>query len=485
MHPKDDPTPRIRRGRTSATWLWLVFAACLGFDSYAGAQSFSASSAAPPAFPLEKSLTGRYLIDQNKHPFLITGDAPQALMVNISTFDADQYFANRKAHGFNSLWINLLCTTYTAGRADCSTYDGILPFTGYIPGHAGDPLYYDLSTPNAAYFARCDQMINLAANRNLLVLLIPIETGGFLPAYGGGDAVMPHNGVAACRAYGQYLGTRYRSFPNLVWMSGNDYQDWANPASDALVTAVALGIQDNDPNHIHTIELDYSTSGSLDDPNWAPIISLNASYTYYPTYAQVLNDYNRRGFEPVFMVEANYEFEHLAGTMDTTPLNLRKQEYWSNLSGATGQLYGNHYTWTFDTGWQTHLNTPGAIQMAHLKALFESRAWYDLVPDQNHTVVTAGYGTFSDSGFVENNSYLTAARTPNGSLVMAYTPIVRTFTVNMARLRGPVRARWFDPSNGVYVPIPGSPFPNSGARAFTTPGNNSGGDGDWVLVLEA
>ena len=32
----------------------------------------------------------------------------------------------------------------------------------------------------------------------------------------------------------------------------------------------------------------------LDDPNWAPIISLNATYSYYPTYAQVLADYNRR-----------------------------------------------------------------------------------------------------------------------------------------------------------------------------------------------
>ena len=29
----------------------------------------------------------------------------------------------------------------------------------------------------------------------------------------------------------------------------------------------------------------------------------------------------------------------------TTDETLRRQEYWTMLSGATGQLYGNGYTW--------------------------------------------------------------------------------------------------------------------------------------------
>ena len=449
----------------------LSLATCLYFNARASAQSY----------PLMKSANGRYLVDQVNVPFLIAGDAPQSLMVNTSTSEAAMYFANRVSHGFNSVWINLLCESYTGGRADGSTYDGILPFTGYLSGHSGDPLYYDLATPNPAYFARCDQMINLAATHGLVAFLDPIETGGWLGG-GGSGGVMFHNGPAACRAYGQYLGNRYRTFPNIIWMSGNDYWFWSD-VNDALVTAVALGIKDNDTNHIHTIALT-PASGSLDDPNWAPIISLNASYTYRPTYAQVLNDYNRPNYQPVFMVEANYEFEALQGTQNTTPLSLRKQEYWSDLSGATGQLYGNHYTWTFTDGWQSHLDSPGATQMAHLKALLEPRAWYDLVPDQSHAVVTAGHGTFSDRGYVEDNSYLTAARTPDGQLALAYVPTIRTITVDMAQLSGPVTAQWYDPSTGVYTSINGSPFPNSGSRFFTSPGNNGGGDGDWVLVLE-
>src|SRR5256886_10918301 len=125
--------------------------------------------------------------------------------------------------------------------------------------------------------------------------------------------------------------------------------------------------------------------------------------------------------------------------------------------------------------------------MAHVTALFEPRPWYDLVPDQTHAVVTAGFGTFG------LRDYVTAARTPNGALVMAYIPSAtpgsssRTVTVDMSRLGGPVTARWYDPAGGTFTSIPGSPFANAGLLNFTTPGINADGPGneDWVLVLEA
>jgi hypothetical protein len=99
-------------------------------------------------------------------------------------------------------------------------------------------------------------------------------------------------------------------------------------------------------------------------------------------------------------------------------------------------------------------------------------------------VVTDGYGTFSDSGDVTNNDYLTAGRTPDGTLVMAYAPTIRQFTVDMTKLSGPVIARWYDPSNGTYTTIDGSPMSNTGTQDFMPSGNNNDGDGDWVLVLE-
>jgi chitodextrinase len=431
--------------------------------------AFKPAGSTPPntAYPLKVSANGRYLVDQHNAPFLITGDSPQALIVNLSEAEAEDYFADRQAAGFNAVWINLLCATYTGGRADASTYDGIIPFT--TPG--------DLSTPNESYFARADAMLQLAAQHGLTVLLDPAETGSFL-------SVLNANGVTTARNYGRYLGTRYRNFDNIIWLSGNDFQTWANPGDDAVVQAVARGIQDMDPRHIHTVELDYPVSGSLDDPSWAPLIQLNASYTYYPTYAQVLTDYDRPNALPTFLVEANYEFEHNADD-EGTPQILRRQAYWALLSGAAGQLYGNHYTWPFLSGWQSYLDTPGSQQMGYAKFLFESRQWYNLIPDQDHTVVTAGYGTYADSGALGDSDYLTAARTPDGALVMAYLPTSRTVTVDMSTLAAPAYASWYDPTTGSFSAITGAPLANTGSRPFTPPGPNGAGDGDWVLVLEA
>ena len=78
-----------------------------------------------PAYPLKKSANGRYLVDSRNAPFLVAGDAPQALMVKLTEADAGLYFSNRVAHGFNALWINLLCRTGTGGRitrAECLAY---------------------------------------------------------------------------------------------------------------------------------------------------------------------------------------------------------------------------------------------------------------------------------------------------------------------------------------------------------------------------
>ena len=256
---------------------------------------------------------------------------------------------------------------------------------------------------------------------------------------------MLDNGTNRCRAYGQYLGNRYRSFPNLIWLSGNDFQSWRTPGNDAVVRAVALGIRDIDTSHLQTSELDYLVSSSLDDTNWDPLLGLNGTYTYFPTYARLQENYNRTNFLPNFLVEANYEFESLQGPVTTAPI-LRRQEYWTMTSGACGQMYGNHYTWPFPSGWQEYLDTPGAIEIGYLKSFFEARAWFNLVPDTNHAVVTAGYGTYSESGHVADNDYLTDALAPDGSLAVIYTPIIRQFTVDMSQLAGPAAAHWFDPA---------------------------------------
>jgi hypothetical protein len=68
---------------------------------------------------------------------------------------------------------------------------------------------------------------------------------------------------------------------------------------------------------------------------------------------------------------------------------------------------------------------------------------------------------------------------------MAYLPQGGIVTVAMTKFRNTVTARWFDPSANTFTTIAGSPFSNTGTQDFTSPGSNSAGDPDWVLLLEA
>jgi Protein of unknown function (DUF4038)/Putative collagen-binding domain of a collagenase len=266
-------------------------------------------------------------------------------------------------------------------------------------------------------------------------------------------------------------------------MSGSDFQSWMTDANNEAVKAVADGIRETDTRHIHTLQLDYFVSSSLDNTLWSGLVTLNAAYTYYPAYAEVLKDYNRTPVVPVFLIESDYELENGADSE-----RLRRQEYWSLLSGACGYVFGNGYVWPMRDGWKNNLNTTGVIEFGYCHGLFKPRPWHSLVPDQNHTLVTAGYGTFWSGGTpssgISENDYVTAASSPDGKLALVYIPTGRLITVNLARLSGPITARWYDPTTGNYQSIAGSPFPNTGTRDFTTPGVHADGAGDWVLVLE-
>jgi hypothetical protein len=412
------------------------------------------------------------LVDQNNVPVMIVGDSPQPLVVNLTEAQATQYFASRQANGFNAVLMDVLCVGYIGGRANGATYDGILPLTGANLAN----LTGNIDTPNPAYFQRLDDMINIAAQYGITVFLDTFDTQGL-------QGFQSKNGVGNCYAYGQYLGNRYKNFPNIVWIMGNDFQTWNNTGQNQASAAIMQGVLSADPNHLQTTELNFWVSGSHDDPLTLLYTTLGGAYTYYATYAEVLNEYNASPAMPTFMVEANYEGQDNTGGDQGDLPTLRRQEYWTMTSGATGQMYGCDVIWSFGNGWQQYLNTPGVTQLTYMTKLFNSVKWYNLFPDQSHTVVTAGYGTPSSTNYPINDNYVTTAATPDGTLAISYLPAGQTITINLAAFSGSVTARWFDPTNNTFTPLPGSPFPNSGSMQVAPGGNNAEGKNDWVLVL--
>jgi hypothetical protein len=246
--------------------------------------------------------------------------------------------------------------------------------------------------------------------------------------------------------------------------------------------AVANGIKAAGDTHLQTVELNYVESLSTDDSRWVPVVDLNAAYTYYPTYDEVLNGFNVTPTKPVVMVEAHYDGESVGPGGFGTPIVLRRQEYWTMTSGAAGQLYGNQH-WGLEAGWQTGIDSVGANELTIMADFFAGQPWSDLVPDRNHTLLTAGYGTYDGGGATATNDYVTGATTSNGNTAVIYLPSTHTITVNMAKLTGTITAKWFDPTSGQYTTI--GTFPNAGSHQFSTPGDHSDGNNDWVLLLQS
>ena len=122
MNKKFRRTPRTTTAQACRRRLRMVVPVVLAFlGSLLAVGTLSAAT----AYPLKVGPTGRYLVDQNGVPFLMAGESPQAMIGNVSEADAELFFANRRGHGFNTVWINLLCASYTACNADGSTFDGI------------------------------------------------------------------------------------------------------------------------------------------------------------------------------------------------------------------------------------------------------------------------------------------------------------------------------------------------------------------------
>ena len=57
--------------------------------------------------------------------------------------------------------------------------------------------------------------------------------------------VIVENGVKKDFAFGKWLGNRYKSFPNIIWFNGNDFQQYRDPTANAAVFAVATRHQSN------------------------------------------------------------------------------------------------------------------------------------------------------------------------------------------------------------------------------------------------
>jgi hypothetical protein len=432
--------------------------------SHRGATQTPPHPGTEATFPIRVSDNGRYFVGKNGAAFLYHADTGWAAPWAISPAEFDEYLADRRTKGF---------TTIQIWAVGCD---------GNTPNYAGQPPFrgkpFDVRAVNESYFQNLDSIIQKAASKNAFVVVAA--------AWFGADGMCNRSRLDRTKAamWGRWLGRRYKAANNVAWiMAGDNALLMDKSDMTPVARAMAKAIKAAAPHHLITLHEQggVSSGAVVHNESW---LDFNMAYDYQSRvwhegpelYSQLQTDYRRKPVKPFVLGEGHYDWP---GT-EWVGFPIRRQAYWAILSGAAGHAYGQMSTMDFGSccgvNWRDGLNAPSAISMRHLKTLLSSRAWEKLVPDLDHQIMTAGYQ--------EGGAYAPFAMASDGSFGLAYLPNSRTVTVDMSRFAAPVRAMWFDPTNGTRWQMAGSPFVNAGSRSFTPAQTNGGGDSDWVLILE-
>ena len=224
-------------------------------------------------WPLKISQNGRFLTDQANVPFLVHGDSPWVMPAALTTNEMVTYFDDRERRGFTAVLVQLETDAWVPD--DPANRYGDVPFSS--PG--------DFSTANDDYFAVVDFMLNYAKSKGIVVFAVPLYFG-FSDSEGWADEMRAQTD-ANVRAYGEFLGDRYRNQGNIIWTMGGDRIP--NTTESSRLNALRDGIASRDPNHL------FSAHGLLSEGAVTynhPWLDVNSSYTYSTAlYADVLTAY--------------------------------------------------------------------------------------------------------------------------------------------------------------------------------------------------
>jgi hypothetical protein len=432
-------------------------------------------------YPL--TVSGRWVNKATGAPFYINGDAGWSLPVNIPTSEVQVYLADRAAKGVSTVLLSMIEHKFTDQTPSWRNRLGDDPFTATVS--AGNP---DFTTPNEAYWSHVDYVITLAGLYGITVFAAPcyigFDDGGTMTE--GWASVVSANGTTRMTTYGTFLGNRYKTFPNLIWVMGGDSSPVCTVGDlTTHYNNLATAIKAADTVHLMTAHpAPGSNSTTSYNQSWLDIVAAYPS-TNTDLSTVVKAAYQLGAAKPIFMIEGQYGNEH---TM--TDNTIRIQAYQSVLGGGLGHIYGQDPTWYFgvnagtsanstgfpDTAgvdWRNIMSNYGASFLTYVRRLQAARPLNVLIPDYGHTVVTAGFGTLGAITY--------APVVANSNCLVAYTNGV-ALTVDKSQFTSATfNVNWYNVRDGSTTAGTATAF-GSGSTVFTPP--TTGAGNDWVLLCD-
>ncbi|MFO7573616.1 MAG: glycoside hydrolase family 140 protein [Bacteroidales bacterium] len=412
----------------------------------------------------------RFLVFEDGTPFFYLGDTGWELFHRLNKEEAERYLENRRAKGFTVIQAVALAELDGLNTPNSE---------GNRPLIDNDPL-----KPNEAYWLHVDWVIKKAAEKGIFIGLLPTWGDKVDKRWGVGPVIFTKDNAYK---YGQWIGNRYKDFPNIIWINGGDRDGGGD--NTPIWNALGAGIKSVDKNHLMT----FHPWGERSSSEWfhnIPWLDFNMCQTGHGqrSYAifrrLVVRDYDLTPVKPCFDGEPRYE-DHPVGWNPEVlgwfnDADVRQALYWNLFSGGLGHTYGCHPIWQMKTpereavglarnSWYDVLDLEGAWDLIHARRLIESRPFLSRVPDQS--LIAPAYFPETD--------YVVATRGDGYAFV--YFPTGWSAEIILDRIGArSVTAYWFNPKNGESKLI--ETVPATGTRRFTPPSNGRGND--WILVLD-
>lgn len=417
------------------------------------------------------------------HPFFWLADTAWELLHRLTRDEIGHYLDRRRAQGFT--------VVQTVALAEMDGLGAPTP-EGFRPLLDNDPLRPD----PAGYWDKLDWLLGAAAERGLVIALLPTWGDKVNKAWGVGPEVFtPEN----METYGRWLGARLAGHRNLVWVVGGDRSPFIrlndlggvepDPRQLAVWRALAAGLAAGDGGrHLRTFHPGGGDSSGrhFHADAWLDFNGQQNGHGLHPeVWDRIRIDRERLPVKPVIDLEPLYEEHPIGfdiGNGWATAWHVRWYAWCELLAGAAGHTYGCHPIWQFFAAgrepktsprmfWRAALELPGAWHMGLARGLLEARGFPRYVPTPGLLIGDAFTG----------GDRIQAALHRDGACAVIYTGNGRAITVDLSLLSGTIaRGWWFDPRTGAATAA--GEWTHRGTVRCIPP--TTGPGQDWVLVLD-
>lgn len=419
---------------------------------------------------LKVSDNKRFLVFENGTPFFYLGDTGWELFHRLTKDETEKYLENRRAKGFTVIQAVALAELDGLNTPNAE---------GHKPLVDNDPM-----KPNEPYWQHVDWVIKKAAEKGIFIGLLPTWGDKVDKRWGTGPVIFNKDNAFK---YGQWIGNRYKNYPNIIWINGGDRDGGGD--NTPVWNALAEGIRSVDKNHLMTYHPwgERSSSEWFHNSSWLDFNMCQTGHGQrsYAIYKRlVVRDYNLNPVKPCFDGEPRYEDHPVGWQPDVlgwfNDADIRQALYWSLFSGAFGHTYGCHPVWQMKTparepiglarnNWYDVLDLPGAFDLIHARKLIESRPFVSRVPDQS--MIAPVYFPETDYVVATRGDGYAFIYFPTGWQAEIIPDAIGAVKIN---------AWWYNPRNGEAKSI--GTIDGKGSRQFVPP--SSGRGNDWILVLD-